>query len=80
MDILFYDTKPYDREAFAAALESYPDIKIKFLKADLTENTARLARGFDAVCGFVSSEIGKATVEIDGGPEGDGRYTQRVRH
>ena len=64
MDILFYDTKPYDREAFAAALESYPDIKIKFLKADLTENTARLARGFDAVCGFVSSEIGKATVDI----------------
>ena len=45
MKILFYDTKCYDRESFTRELEQYPDIEVKFLKADLTRNTAELEIG-----------------------------------
>ncbi len=64
MKILFYDTKSYDRESFTQALEKYPDIEVKFLKADLTRNTAELSHGYDAVCAFVNSEIWTETVEV----------------
>ena len=64
MKILFYDTKSYDRESFTQELEKYPDIEVKFLKADLTRNTAELSHGYDAVCAFVNSEIWTETVEV----------------
>lgn len=63
MKILFYDTKSYDEDSFTRELKNYPGVEIKFLKADLTKNTAELAHGYDAVCAFVNSEIGTQTVE-----------------
>ncbi len=64
MKIIFYDSKPYDKDSFTNELKNYPEIEVKFLKADLTPNTAELAHGFDAVCAFVNSDIGKETIEI----------------
>lgn len=64
MKILFYDTKSYDKDSFTKELEQYPDIEVKFLKADLTPNTAELSHGYDAICAFVNSNIGTRTVEI----------------
>lgn len=64
MKILFYDTKSYDRDSFESARINYPEIEIEYLKSDLEPRTAALAEGFDAVCGFVSSNIGKQTLEI----------------
>ena len=64
MKILFYDTKNYDRDSFESARINYPEIEIEYLKSDLEPRTAALAEGFDAVCGFVSSNIGKQTLEI----------------
>ena len=64
MRILFYDTKKYDRNSFDNVKENYKDIEIDYLKTELTSKTAPLAEGFDAVCGFVSSEIGRDTLEI----------------
>ena len=64
MKILFYDTKVYDQESFTSELEAYPDVEVKFLKTDLTRNTAELSHGYDAVCAFVNSDIGTRTVEI----------------
>ncbi len=64
MKILFYDTKSYDKDSFTRELANEPDIEVKFLKADLTKNTAELSHGYDAVCAFVNSDIGKETVEI----------------
>ena len=57
MRIIFYDSKNYDKESFTKELENYPEIEVKFLKADLTPNTAELAHGYDAVCAFVNSDI-----------------------
>lgn len=66
MKILFYDTKSYDRESFTAALKKFAsaEIEIEFIKSDLDPRTAALAEGCDAVCAFVSSDIGADTLEI----------------
>lgn len=64
MKILFYDTKNYDKESFEAVRENYPGISIEYTKSDLDPRTAVLAEGFDAVCAFVSSDVGTQTLDI----------------
>ena len=66
MKILFYDTKSYDKESFEDTLKAkgFTDITIEYTKSDLDPRTAALAEGFDAVCAFVSSDIGTQTLDI----------------
>ncbi|MCI8465721.1 MAG: 2-hydroxyacid dehydrogenase [Lachnospiraceae bacterium] len=64
MKILFYDTKPYDKETFEHQLSQFPGISIDFLKTDISPKTAPLAKGYDAVCAFVSSDLGAATLDV----------------
>lgn len=64
MRILFYDTKSYDKKSFEKELYNYPGVVIEFLKTDLVPMTAALAEGFDAVCAFVSSDVGAETLQI----------------
>lgn len=64
MKILFYDTKSYDRNSFQEALKDYPDIELEYIKSDLDPRTAALAEGSDAVCTFVSSNVGAETLSI----------------
>ena len=64
MKILFYDTKSYDSESFQDTLKDFPGMEIEFIKPDLDPRTAALAEGFDAVCAFVSSDVGARTLEI----------------
>ncbi|MCI8549711.1 MAG: 2-hydroxyacid dehydrogenase [Lachnospiraceae bacterium] len=64
MKILFYDTKPYDKETFEYLLPDFPGISIDFLKTDVSPKTATLARGYDAICAFVSSNLGKDTLDV----------------
>lgn len=64
LKILFYDTKSYDRESFEEKKEQYPELQIEYLKSELAPNTARLAKGYDAVCAFVSCDVGTRTVEM----------------
>lgn len=64
MKILFYDTKSYDKESFQNTLKAFPDIEMEYTKSDLDPRTAALAEGFDAVCAFVSSDVGSHTVEL----------------
>lgn len=63
MKILFFDTKSYDKESFDKQATNYPGIEIEYLKTDLAPKTAPLAKGYDAVCAFVSSDVGTRTVE-----------------
>ena len=62
--ILFYDTKSYDKESFEAKAKDYPDIQIEYLKSELVPSTAKLAKGYDAICAFVSSDVGTETIEV----------------
>lgn len=63
MKILFYGTKSYDQISFDRALADYPTIKIDYIETELTPMTASLARGYDAVCAFVNSDISALTLE-----------------
>ncbi len=63
LKILFYDTKSYDEESFERRRKEYPGIHIDYLKSTLGPRTARLARGYDAVCAFVNCDIGTETIE-----------------
>lgn len=62
MNILFYDTKKYDVDSFDAIKDQYPQINIDYTKTDLSPRTARLAAGYDAICAFVSSDVGEQVV------------------
>lgn len=64
LKILFYDTKSYDQDSFEAKRTEYPEIEIEYLKSELAPGTAILARGYDAVCAFVSCDVGTKTVEV----------------
>ncbi len=64
MKILFYDTKSYDRDSFEAIVHGYDGIKLEYLEADISVRTAGLAKGYDAVCVFVASEVTGDVVKI----------------
>lgn len=57
MKILFYDAKPYDIESFDRIADNYPNIETDYLKTDISKNTVRLSKGYDAVCVFVASDV-----------------------
>lgn len=63
MKILFYDTKKYDKDSFERVLTEFDEIEINYLDADLSVDTAKLAVGYDAVCAFVSSDVGKDVIK-----------------
>ncbi len=64
MRILFYDTKNYDRVSFEQQLSNFPGIEIEYVKGDLAPKSAVMAKGYDAVCAFVSSDVGDETLKV----------------
>lgn len=64
MKILFYDAKQYDMESFQRQLKNYKGVQIEYLETDINPKTAALAKGYDAICAFVSSDLSKKTIEI----------------
>ena len=63
MKFAFFDTKPYDREAFEK-LNGKSDITFKFYETKLTGDTAKLAAGCDGVCIFVNDTADKEVIDI----------------
>ncbi len=63
MKILFYDAKKYDIDSFNKELANFADIEIDYLDTDLTPSTTALAKEYDAVCAFVSSDISRKVIE-----------------
>ena len=59
--IAMFDTKEYDQQSFEAKVTD--DISIKYLETKLTEDTASLADGCDAVCVFVNDTVDKAVID-----------------
>lgn len=62
MKVAFFDTKPYDRQSFER-LGAEKDIRFKFFEDRLTEDTADLARGCEAVCVFVNDDVNAAVID-----------------
>lgn len=62
MKIIFYDTKPYDRESFAQHNKEF-GFKLKFLKDKLTSESVDLAKGYDVVCAFVNDTLDREVID-----------------
>lgn len=62
MEVAVFSTKPYDEQFFAAAAAG-TDVRFEFLEVRLTEKTAALASGFDAVCAFVNDDLSAPVLE-----------------
>lgn len=62
--ILFYDTKGYDKDSFEQKRQEFPEITIDYQRSELTPSTARLAKGYDAVCAFVNCDGGTETIDV----------------
>ena len=62
MKVLFYAAKNYDKVSFGNALKDFPEIEIDYMDHELEPRTASLAKGYDAVCAFVSANVGAETL------------------
>jgi D-lactate dehydrogenase len=57
MKIIFYDATTYDKESFDAELARVQGIEITYQEIDISPKTVSLAKGYDAVCAFVNSNL-----------------------
>lgn len=66
MKILFFGTKSYDRQFFDETWreKQFEQIELDYVETLLMPDTARLARGYDAVCAFVNMDLSEPTVRI----------------
>ncbi len=65
MRLLFYAAKTYDKKSFDPVRDaSFPDIDIDYIDHELEPRTATLAKDYDAICAFVSANVGRETLEI----------------
>lgn len=62
MKIAFFDAKAYDKPSFDK-LAAEHGVKIKYFETKLTEDTAALAKGADAVCVFVNDTINAEVID-----------------
>lgn len=63
MKIAFFGTKEYDKKYFGKISENFLH-QIDFKKPRLSEETAILADGYDAVCVFVNDDVNSRTIEL----------------
>lgn len=63
MKILFYDATTYDKESFDKELAGFPEIEITYQEIDISPKTVSLAKGYDAICAFVNSDLSREVIE-----------------
>lgn len=63
MKVIFFDTHPFDREAFETANKHF-EHEIVFLEPKLNVLTAKLAVGAKVVCAFVNDKITEEVLEV----------------
>ena len=60
MKVAFFSTQPYDKEYFERYNKQH---EIIFFEAQLNEQTVNLAKGCDAICGFVNDQLNASVIE-----------------
>lgn len=63
MKILFYDATNYDKDSFDKELVNYPDVEITYQEIDISLKTVSLAKGYDAICAFVNSDLSAPVID-----------------
>lgn len=64
MKITFFDTKSYDREAFDAIREQFPELELDYWHTELDPRTASYLTDSEAVCAFVNADAGAMTLKV----------------
>lgn len=64
MKILFYDATSYDVESFDKELADFTGIEITYQETDISQKTVSLAKGYDAICAFVNSDLNAKVIEM----------------
>ena len=62
MKVAFFDAKSYDKPSFDKYSKEY-GVDIKYFETKLNEDTADLARGYDAVCVFVNDTVDAKVID-----------------
>ncbi|WP_350634945.1 2-hydroxyacid dehydrogenase [Pseudoalteromonas sp. GW168-MNA-CIBAN-0100] len=63
MNIAFFSTQKYELPFFEQSTRGHRDIKITYFEQALSEQTAILANGFDAICVFVNDTVNATVIE-----------------
>lgn len=63
MRITFFATKSYDKDSFDQIKEEYPDLELEYWETELSPKTASYVKDSEAICAFVSSDVGTKTIE-----------------
>ena len=64
MRITFFASKQYDKEAFDKIKDQYPELELEYWETELSPKTASYVTDSEAVCAFVSSDVGKETLKV----------------
>lgn len=64
MKVLVFGTMSYDKDSFNKELPDFPHVTLEYTDVELTPTTAALAKGYDAVCAFVNSNVSAMTLEV----------------
>lgn len=63
MNIAFFSTQKYEQPFFEYSIKNNPSIRINYFEQTLNEQTALLAKGFEAVCVFVNDTVNTSVIE-----------------
>ena len=63
MNIAFFSTQKYELPFFEQSTRDHRDIKITYFEQALSEQTAILTSGFDAICVFVNDTVNDTVIE-----------------
>ncbi|UTV26776.1 2-hydroxyacid dehydrogenase [Photobacterium atrarenae] len=63
MKVAVFSTKKYDQQSFDRINASYQH-ELTYFDFRLTEQTARMAHGFDAICAFVNDDLSRPVLQV----------------
>lgn len=64
MRITFFAAKSYDRESFDKMKDRYPELELEYWETELSPKTAAYVTDSEAICAFVSSDVGAKVLEV----------------
>lgn len=63
MRITFFAAKKYDEISFNRIRGQYPELELEYWEAELSPKTAAYVTDSEAICAFVSADVGEKTLE-----------------
>lgn len=64
MRITFFAAKSYDKDSFNKIKDNYPQLELEYWETELSPKTAAYVTDSEAVCAFVSSDVGAEVLRV----------------